>query len=93
MNISLFSGTAVETSVTVLARNLSSTSYYPQKVTWNGKSLVRAWLKHEEIAHGGELEFYMGDNPTGWDIGARPWSMSAWPLYRQTYCWTEPVVH
>ncbi|XP_014550633.1 glycoside hydrolase family 92 protein [Bipolaris victoriae FI3] len=79
LNISLFSGTSVETFLTVLTRDMSSTSYYPQKVTWNGKGLDRAWLKHEEIAQGGELVFYMGDKPVRWDVGERPWSLSAWP--------------
>lgn len=78
LNVSLFSGTAVETSLTVLARNLSSTSYYPQKVTWNGEELDRAWLKHREIAQGGELVFYMGEEPARWDVGERPWSLSTW---------------
>lgn len=75
LNVSLFSGTAVETSLTILARNLLSTSYYPQKVTWNGQELDRAWLKHGEIAQGGELVFYMGDKPSKWDVGIRPWSL------------------
>jgi putative alpha-1,2-mannosidase len=66
----------VETSLRILARNLSSTSYYPQRITWNEKDLDRAWLKHEEIAQGGELVFYMGDKPGRWDIGERPWSLS-----------------
>jgi predicted alpha-1,2-mannosidase len=78
LNISLFSGTAVETSLSILARNLSSTSFYPQKVTWNGQNLDRAWLKHGEIAQGGELVFYMGEEPTKWDGGERPWSLSGW---------------
>ncbi|CAN9144917.1 unnamed protein product [Alternaria sp. RS040] len=77
LNVSLLSGTPVETSLTVLARNLSSTSYYPQKVTWNGEELDRAWLKHGEIAQGGELVFYMGEEPARWDVGERPWSLSA----------------
>ncbi|KAH4854233.1 hypothetical protein HBI25_215970 [Parastagonospora nodorum] len=79
LKVSLFSGTAAETSLTVLARNMSSTSYYPQKVTWNGQELNRSWLKHGEIAQGGELVFYMGNEPKKWDVGERPWSMSAWP--------------
>ncbi|RMZ72345.1 glycosyl hydrolase [Pyrenophora seminiperda CCB06] len=77
LNISLFSGTSVETSLTILARNLSSTSYFPQKVSWNGQELDRTWLKHGEIARGGELVFYMGDEPRRWDVGERPWSLSA----------------
>jgi putative alpha-1,2-mannosidase len=50
LNISLFSGTVVETSL----------------------------LKHGEIAQGGELVFYMGEEPTKWDGGERPWSLSGW---------------
>jgi putative alpha-1,2-mannosidase len=78
LNVSLFSGTAVEKSLIIRARNLSSTSYYPQKVTWNGQELDRAWLKHGEIAQGGELVFNMGNEPKRWDVGERPWSLSAW---------------
>jgi predicted alpha-1,2-mannosidase len=78
LEISLFSGTSVETSLTVVARNLSSTSFYPQKVAWNGQELDRAWLKHGEVAQGGELIFYMGEEPSSWDMGERPWSLSPW---------------
>jgi predicted alpha-1,2-mannosidase len=76
LKVSLFSGTAAETSLTIRAQNLSSTSYYPQKVTWNGQELDRAWVTHGEIAKGGELVFYMGDEPKKWDMGERPWSLS-----------------
>ncbi|KAI4949472.1 hypothetical protein J4E91_005211 [Alternaria rosae] len=76
LKVSLFSGTAAETSLTIRAQNLSSTSFYPQKVTWNGQELDRAWLKHTEIAEGGELMFYMGEEPKKWDVGERPWSLS-----------------
>ncbi|KAG9188938.1 hypothetical protein G6011_05806 [Alternaria panax] len=67
LKVSLFSGTAVETSLTVLAQNMSSTSFYPQRVTWNGEELDRAWLRHGEIAQGGKLVFYMGEEPARWD--------------------------
>ncbi|KAI4645776.1 hypothetical protein J4E93_005354 [Alternaria ventricosa] len=76
LKVSLFSGTAAVTSLSIRAQNLSSTSYYPQKVTWNGQELDRAWLKHSELAEGGELVFYMGEEPKKWDVGERPWSLS-----------------
>ncbi|KAI1668830.1 Glycoside hydrolase family 92 protein [Pyrenophora tritici-repentis] len=77
LKVSLFSGTAAETWLTIRARNLLNACHYPQKVTWNGQELDRAWLKHSEMAQGGELVFYMGDEPKRWDVGKRPWSLSA----------------
>lgn len=41
-----------------------------------GWELDRAWLKHSEIAEGGELVFYMGEEPKKWDLGEWPWSLS-----------------
>lgn len=38
----------------------------------NGKSLERAWLRHEEIADGGVLELTLDKQPNGWGNDAVP---------------------
>jgi predicted alpha-1,2-mannosidase len=48
---------------TVGARGNSASNFYVQSAKLNGKALHRAWLKHEEIAAGGTLEFEMGPEP------------------------------
>ncbi|KAH9879915.1 hypothetical protein J1614_001939, partial [Plenodomus biglobosus] len=78
LKVELFSGTQAETELRIVARNLSDTSFYPQKVMLNEKELDRAWLSHDEVAGGGELVFEMGSEPKKWDSGSRPWSMSTW---------------
>jgi predicted alpha-1,2-mannosidase len=50
-------------SFTVIARGNSATNVYVQSAKLNGKALHRPWLKHEEIAAGGTLEFEMGPEP------------------------------
>ncbi len=48
---------------TVIAHDNSKENKYIQRVKLNGKTLNRSWIKHEEIAKGGVLEFYMGSQP------------------------------
>ena len=48
---------------TVVARGNSATNFYVQSAKLNGNALHRPWLKHEEIAAGGTLEFEMGPEP------------------------------
>jgi hypothetical protein len=48
---------------TVVARGNSATNLYVQSARLNGKALNRPWIKHEEIAAGGTLEFEMGPEP------------------------------
>lgn len=56
---------------TVVAHNNSKENKYIQQVKLNGKTLKRSWIKHEEIAKGGKLEFFMGPQPnTSW--GSQP---------------------
>ena len=56
---------------TVVAHNNSKENKYIQQVKLNGKTLKRAWIKHEEIVKGGKLEFFMGSQPnTSW--GSQP---------------------
>jgi predicted alpha-1,2-mannosidase len=37
--------------------------FYVQSATLNGKPLDRAWISHQEIAHGGTLRFTLGPKP------------------------------
>ena len=48
---------------TVIAQNNSSANMYIQSATLNGQPLSRTWLKHSEIAQGGELRLVMGAVP------------------------------
>ncbi|RYY28225.1 MAG: glycoside hydrolase family 92 protein [Sphingomonadales bacterium] len=64
---------------TILADQLSDANSYVGAVTLNGKPLTRSYLRHEEIAAGGELRFTMQAKPNKqWATGkaARPFSMS-----------------
>ncbi|KAF2851113.1 glycoside hydrolase family 92 protein [Plenodomus tracheiphilus IPT5] len=78
LKVGLFGGTKAETELKIVARNLSDTSFYPQKVLLDEKELDRAWLSHDEVAAGGELVFFMGSEPKMWDTGSRPWALSTW---------------
>ena len=44
----------------------SEEAIYVQSVTLNGQPLDRAWVRHEEIIHGGTLRFELGSKPGGW---------------------------
>ncbi|MBB3227600.1 putative alpha-1,2-mannosidase [Luteibacter sp. Sphag1AF] len=64
---------------TVIAEHLDASHPYVGSVTLNGKPLERTYVRHEEIAAGGELKFVMQARPnTTWGTGeaARPTSMS-----------------
>jgi predicted alpha-1,2-mannosidase len=64
----------------ISANGLSDANKYVGKVTLNGKPLARGYLRHDEIAAGGELSFTMSPKPNkSWATGkaARPYSMSA----------------
>lgn len=58
------------------APETTATNLYIQSATLNGRTLDRAWLKHEEIARGGRLVLRMGAQPSTWGRGERPPSMS-----------------
>jgi predicted alpha-1,2-mannosidase len=60
----------------VVADNSSPTNVYVAKATWNGKPYDRSWFKHDQLMAGGELRLTMTDNPTHWDTGSPPPSMS-----------------
>jgi predicted alpha-1,2-mannosidase len=48
---------------TITARNHSSRNGYIQSARLNGKPLRRAWIRHSEIAAGGQLEYVMSPEP------------------------------
>lgn len=47
----------------VIAKNQSKENVYVQKVELNGKTLQRPFIKHSDIMNGGELKFYMTNEP------------------------------
>ena len=50
----------------VRARNNSPRNVYVQGLRLNGRRYDRTYLRHEDIAHGGTLEFDMGPRPSRW---------------------------
>ncbi|PIA88779.1 putative glycosidase [Cercospora beticola] len=78
LRIKLFTGTKRETTLNITAPGLSDTNFYPQSITFNGKNHTRSWLSHEELSQGGNLVFNVGPEPSSWDIGERPPSLSGW---------------
>jgi len=68
--------------LTVVAHNLSSTSFYVQRVVLvdrNGseKAINRSWVTHEEVVATDRLEFFLGEEPLAWDKGGeKPPSLS-----------------
>jgi hypothetical protein len=56
---------------TVEAGNNSPENIYIQSATLNGKPLLRAWLRNEEIVSGGKLRLVMGPKPNT-DWGSAP---------------------
>jgi len=66
-------------TLTVVARGNSDDNVYVQSLTLNGRPWNRAWLRHDDIAEGGVLEFVMGSTPSAWASGADalPPSMTA----------------
>lgn len=49
--------------IIIKAKDCSLQNKYIQSASLNGVTLDRAWLKHSEIANGGELLFVMGPRP------------------------------
>ena len=50
-------------TLTVVADNAGPENVYVRRVTLNGQELSRTWIKHAEIAPGGELRFEMSAEP------------------------------
>lgn len=53
-------------SFTINAPGTSAANLYVVAARLNGKPIDRAWLTHEEIAHGGVLDLDMAAKPAGW---------------------------
>jgi predicted alpha-1,2-mannosidase len=66
-------------TLTVIAHGNDDRNVYVQSLKLNGRPWDRAWLRHEDIANGGVLEFVMGSTPSTWGSGADalPPSMTA----------------
>ncbi|RIJ50537.1 alpha/beta fold hydrolase [Maribellus luteus] len=47
----------------IKAKNLSKDNHFIQSATLNGEPINRCWIKHDEIAKGGELVLEMGPEP------------------------------
>ena len=65
---------------TVVAQGLSDRNAYVGRVLLNGRPLERSYIRHDELAAGGELRFIMRSAPDrawGASPAARPYSMSA----------------
>ena len=62
--------------VEVVAHGLSDKNIYIKSARLNGAPLERAWFRHNEIAEGGKLEFFMDDEPGGFGKEIRPPSLS-----------------
>ncbi len=58
------------------APETSESNLYVQSATLDGRTLDRAWLKHDELVRGGRLVLRMGAQPSTWGRGDRPPSMS-----------------
>jgi predicted alpha-1,2-mannosidase len=48
----------------VVARGNAPDRPYIQSVTWNGRPWTRNWIRHADLAQGGELVFEMGAKPS-----------------------------
>jgi len=48
------------------AENAGVENHYVQSCALNGKALDRAWIRHDEIAAGGALRFFLGKAPSDW---------------------------
>ncbi|ETN40674.1 uncharacterized protein HMPREF1541_04953 [Cyphellophora europaea CBS 101466] len=56
----------------VTAQGLSDDSFYVQSLTVNGQAWNQSWLGHDDLKHGGSLEFVLGSEPAPWDTGDAP---------------------
>ena len=63
---------------TIIANNLSPENIYIQSATLNDKPHSKSWLRHTDIAGGGNLVFEMGAKPgKDWGVGAENIPVSA----------------
>ena len=57
---------------TIRAENNSYRNRYIQGITLNGKAYVKGYIRHEDIAAGGELVLQMGPDPKVWYCANEP---------------------
>ncbi|SNR98072.1 GH92 family glycosyl hydrolase [Hymenobacter mucosus] len=58
-------------TLTIEAKNNSSTNKYIQAITLNGKAYTKSYITHQELLQGGNLIFEMGATPSPtWGVGA-----------------------
>jgi predicted alpha-1,2-mannosidase len=60
----------------IIASDVSETNLYIAAATWNGKPFHRSWFTHDELMQGGTLVLKMTSQPTHWDTGPPPPSLS-----------------
>ncbi|WP_367866070.1 GH92 family glycosyl hydrolase [Pedobacter sp. WC2423] len=56
----------------IIAKKLSDENIYIKSASLNGKPFNQAWIEHEDVAMGGELELEMDDKPSAWGTGTLP---------------------
>jgi putative alpha-1,2-mannosidase len=59
----------------VTANRQGGEGIYVQSVRVNGKEWDRSWVEHEDLVgngRGGLIEFVLGDELVGWDVGSVP---------------------
>jgi predicted alpha-1,2-mannosidase len=59
-------------TLTIVAPRGGGKGLYIREATLNGQPLDRAWVRHEEIRHGGELRFVLADEPAKWGTRQPP---------------------
>ncbi|MDR7381746.1 putative alpha-1,2-mannosidase [Promicromonospora iranensis] len=50
----------------ISADGVSPDAYYIQSASLNGEAFDRTWLTYDQLTAGGELDFRMGEEPSGW---------------------------
>ncbi|MEL6864065.1 MAG: GH92 family glycosyl hydrolase [Bacteroidota bacterium] len=65
----------------ILAQNWSPNNFYIQSARLNGQSYPYSYLKHEDIAKGGQLELTMGSSPSTWGTDDQHIPMTAIDQY------------
>ena len=56
----------------ITAQGVSPRNRYVQSLTLDGQPWDRCWLRHRDIANGGDLTFVMGPQPSSWATLATP---------------------
>lgn len=64
-----------KTTFSILTQNTGNNNIYIRSALLNNKVLNRAWIKHEEILHGGTLVLIMDDKPSSWATQTSPPSL------------------